>query len=91
MERKDGHHKAEAQSRYSVDFSRKEDNASHSIKVYTTLCLLKTMKHEIGLEAMLEYMDKYLDVINKSNPKLHLAAAKAMSLMNIKKIYADAM
>ena len=63
----------------------------NSIPTYTVLCVLGKMKHELGLEAMLEYTEKYLEIIDNHNPRLKAAVAKALSMMSVEKIYADAM
>jgi hypothetical protein len=64
---------------------------AHSIAVYTILCVLRGMKTQLCLEAMLEYMDEYLQTVEKHNPKLKNAVSVAMSRVSIKQIYKDAM
>ena len=61
-----------------------------SIPVYTVLTILKTMKNELGLEAMLEYMQHYISVIEVYNPALKAAVTKAVSLISMEGIYANA-
>ena len=63
----------------------------HSIPAYTVLCVLLKMKQQLGLEAMLEYLDQYLEIINCHNPRLKVAVYKALSIVSVEKIYADAM
>ncbi|MBI3618298.1 MAG: hypothetical protein HY210_08840 [Candidatus Omnitrophica bacterium] len=63
----------------------------NSIAIYTVLCILRRMKREVGLEAMLEYLDKYLGAIETHNPQLKHAVAKALSLMSVEKMYREAM
>ena len=53
--------------------------------------ILLVMKKDLGLEAMLEYMDQYLKTIDKHNPKLKFAVEKALSYMSVEKMYKDAM
>ena len=64
---------------------------SNSVAVYTVLSILRKMKTELGFEAMLEYMDKYLLIIEQSNPPLRKAVEKALSIVKVEKIYEDAM
>ena len=65
-------------------------NSNQMVAVYTVLILLRKMKGELGLEAMLEYMNAYLEVIEKYNPKLGRVVSKAVSLMSMEKMYARA-
>ena len=60
------------------------------IAIYSVLSILVKMKSELGLEAMLEYVHNYLFEIERHNPKLKFAVAKALSLMSIEKIYREA-
>lgn len=64
---------------------------TQSIEVYTVLCVLRRMRHQLGLEAMLEYTEKYLETIEAGNPELKAAVAQAISLMSVAKMYRQAM
>ncbi len=66
-------------------------NSANSIAIYTVLCILRRMKREVGLEAMLEYLDKYLGAIEAHNPRLKQAVAKALGMMSVEKMYREAM
>ncbi len=66
-------------------------SSTNSIAIYTVLCILRRMKQEVGLEAMLEYLDKYLGVIEANNPQLKHAVAKALGMMSVEKMYREAM
>ena len=72
-------------------FPRMLTDSTNSVAVYTVLCVLRCMKTQLCLEAMLEYMEEYLKIIEKHNPILKDAASRAMSRINIEKIYKDAM
>lgn len=63
---------------------------NESIAVYTILSILVKMRYELGLEAMTEYLDHYLLVIEKHNPKLKYAVSRALQMMSIRKIYDQA-
>ena len=63
----------------------------NSVAVYTVLCVLLKMKDEVGLEAMLEYMEKYIEVIGSSNKKLRKAVFIALENLDSRKIYEDLM
>ena len=63
----------------------------HSIPVYTVLCVLRRMKGQLGLEAMLEYMDRYVSAIEAHNPELKQAVTKAIAMMKVEKMYRQAM
>ena len=61
------------------------------IVVYTVLSILIKMKDSLGMEAMLEYIGRYLSIIEKNNPKFKTAVKEALSLMSVEKIYKDAL
>ena len=63
---------------------------SNMIVVYTTLKILNAMRSQLGLEAMLEYIDKYLFLTERDNPRLKTAVTQALTLMSVEKIYRDA-
>ena len=62
-----------------------------SIATYTVLCILKKMRDQMGLEAMIEYLEKYLHTIETYNPKLKMAVKEALTLLNVEKIYKEAL
>ena len=64
---------------------------SHSIAVYTVLRVLCRMRTQLGLEAMLEYLDKYLETVEAHNPQLKEAVVKALEVMSVEKMYGEAM
>lgn len=79
---------------FNFEFSKSPrmlKDPTNLIAVYTVLCVLRCMKTQLCLEAMLEYMEEYLEVIERHNPKLKRAVSKAMSKTSIEKIYKDAM
>ena len=67
------------------------DSPANSVAVYTVLSVLKRMKTELGFEAMLEFHEKYLETIDLNNPALKTAVEKALHIVNVEKIYKDAM
>lgn len=50
----------------------------HLVSFYTLLKILMKMKKELGLEAMLEYMAKFIEAIDSHNPKLSQAVSKTL-------------
>ena len=62
----------------------------HSVATYTMLCVLKKMRDQMGLEAMIEYLEKYLCIIEEHNPQLKMAVKHALTLLNVEKIYKEA-
>ena len=67
------------------------NDSANSIAVYTVLCILRSMRKQLCLEAMLEYMEEYLVTIERNNPMLKDAVSKAISMVSVKRIYKDAM
>ena len=63
----------------------------NAVTIYTMFSILLSMKRTLGMEAMLEYMDQYVAIIDKHNPKFKFAVLQALSYMNIEKMYKDVM
>lgn len=63
---------------------------SHSIAVYTVLRVLCRMRARLGLEAMLEYLEKYVAMIEDHNPKLEGAVNEALAVISVEKMYWEA-
>jgi len=61
------------------------------IAIYTVLSVLLKMRSILGLEAMIDYIDKYLQTIAAHNPEMKRAVNSALKFINVKKIYEDAM
>ena len=59
----------------------------HAVAFYTFLSILLKMKKDLGLEAMLEYMGKYLATIECHNPKVATAVGKALSVIPVEIIF----
>ena len=60
------------------------------ITVYTVLSVFVKMKEKLGLEAMLEYMARYIEILGKDNPQMKHAVAHALTLIDVQKIYREA-
>ncbi len=61
-----------------------------TITLYTMFLIFKKMRHELGLEAMLEYMDYYQTIIEHYNPLFQQAVRQALDRVSVHKIYANA-
>ena len=61
------------------------------IAIYTLLNVLLKMRRELGLEAMLQYMENYRRWLGAYNPKLQCAVLRALELIDVEKIYKEAM
>ena len=77
--------------KFSQDLPNIFTSPRNSISIYTVLSILLRMKDQLGLEAMLEYVQNYLKIINDHNPELKPAVERALNLMSVEKIYKDAM
>lgn len=64
---------------------------ANTVAIYTVLRVLIKMRDSLGLEAMHEYMAKYLSIMEAYNPKMQEAVSKALTVINVEKIYVDAM
>lgn len=57
------------------------------IAIFTTLTILLKMKKQLGLEAMIEYMEFYILTIEKHNPRFKGAVEQALSMISVNRIY----
>ena len=67
------------------------NNEPNNVAIYTVLSILIKMKNSLGLEATLEYIDKYLCTIEKYNPQIKDAVSQAIQLISVERIYKEAM
>ena len=81
----------------SKDFKSPQDrfkyplsNFSSMISIYTGLCILHKMRHQLGLEAMMEYMDTYIQAMEEKNPILKAAVGQAVTVVSVERIYDEA-
>lgn len=75
---------------HSPHAPRQTSRMTDSIAVYTKLTILLRMRHELGLEAMLEYLEAYTSNIERHNPELQKAVQKALALICVRRIYNQA-
>ncbi|MBL8014112.1 MAG: hypothetical protein JNN05_09720 [Candidatus Omnitrophica bacterium] len=59
----------------------------HMTAFYTLMSILLKMKHEQGLEVMLEYMSTFIAVIDSHNPQLAQAVAQTLQHTSSGEIY----
>jgi len=87
--------KTDSEPNYPFGFRKKPKIPAFSpattIGIYTVLTILAVMKQQLGLEAMLDYIDKYLYLIEQHNPQIKHAVQRALTLVSIEGIYNDAM
>jgi hypothetical protein len=80
---------------FAPDFPHAKDPSlftpGNILTIYTTLCILSEMKKRLGLEAMLEYIEKYCRIVEGNNPELKSAVEKALMHVDAEKIYKDTM
>ena len=65
-------------------------NTENTVVIYTVLSILLKMKRTLGLEAALDYVDRYLLAIERDNPQIRSAVAQALVLIDVNKIYQKA-
>ncbi|MBI5415329.1 MAG: hypothetical protein HZA29_00790 [Candidatus Omnitrophica bacterium] len=71
-------------------FPRVFTSSANSVAVYTVLSILSRMKVRVGLEAMLEYLDRYLATVDSHNPELKQAVDKALGIVSVERLYREA-
>jgi hypothetical protein len=62
---------------------------NNAVALYTMLAILTRLKSEVGLEAMLEYIEHYQKLIERYNPDFRQAVNGALDLMDVVKMYRD--
>lgn len=62
----------------------------NTVAIYTVLTILLKMRDQIGLEAMLEYIEKYISIIDKKHSRLKFAVDEALLIVSVNKIYREA-
>ena len=77
---------ASPQDRFKYPLS----NFSSMISIYTGLCILRKMRYQLGLEAMMEYMDTYIHAMEEKNPILKTAVGQAVTVISVERIYDEA-
>lgn len=60
------------------------------VTVYTVFRILTMMRRRLGLEAMLEYLERSIFLLERENPRIKSAVTQALTFMNVEKIYKDA-
>ena len=70
---------------------KSSQKSNNWISIYTTFRILQQMKSQLGLEAMLEYIDQYQRMIETHNPKFKVIIERAFNMMSVEKLYKDAM
>lgn len=78
------------------DFARKKnvsqkdssmETGHYTLSVYIVMRMLKLIRHQMGLEAMLEYIDKYIEKNENRHPQFPPAFSLAMSKQKLDTIY----
>lgn len=64
---------------------------ANSVAIYTVLSVLLRMRERLGLEAMTEYIQFYLQIVEKNNPEIKMAVQKALTMVDVRRIYEDAL
>lgn len=59
--------------------------------LFLGLVVLLSMKRHLGLEAMVEYMERYVRIMREANPRAHDELTQALSLLRVKEIHAELM
>ena len=59
----------------------------HTIAVYTTMRTLRAIRNQLGLEAMLEFIERYTAAIETVEPLVAETAAEVLAEYQIEKVY----
>ena len=62
---------------------------ANAVVIYTVFSILRKMQETLGLEAMLDYLQKYVALTETKDPNLKDAVGQALQLMSIEKIYRE--
>ena len=63
----------------------------NEITIYTVMKVLARMKEQLGLEAMLQYMERYSLFIEKQNPELKKTVRNAIVNLDVVNMYIEGM
>jgi len=63
----------------------------NEITIYTVMKVMARMKETMGLEAMLQYMERYSIFIEKQNPELKKTVRKAIVNLDVVNMYIEGM
>lgn len=66
---------------------RPDSHHDNSVAIYTTFKITQEMRKKLGVEAMLEYVDNYCLIIEEFNPQVKTAVSRALSLIDVNRIY----
>ena len=85
----------DSEPKYPFGFNKKQKilpfSPATTVGIYTVLTILGVMKQQLGLEAMLDYINKYIYLIEQTNPETKHAVQRALTLISVEGIYNDAM
>lgn len=76
-------------SQHSPQFSTPLFKSNNLVTIYTVFRILTAMRRQLGLEAMLEYIERSTSVLEHENPRLKSTVTQALTFMNVEKIYKD--
>ena len=65
-------------------------SSSHYLSIYVIFCILLEIKNQIGLEAMLEYIHKYMQRFKESYPRKGEVVKKEIMKVDVLKMYKNA-
>ena len=63
------------------------ETGHYTLTVYIVMRMLKLIRHQMGLEAMLEYIDKYIEKNENRHPQFPQAFSLAMNKQKLETIY----
>ena len=72
------------------NISQKEssmETGHYTLTVYIVMRMLRLIRHQMGLEAMLEYIDKYIEKNENRHPQFPQAFSLAMNKQKLETIY----
>lgn len=64
-------------------------SGSNVIAIYTALRILKLMQKTLGIEAMLEYLEKSVNYIAQTHPDIASATEEILKIVDLEKIYSE--
>lgn len=63
------------------------ETGQYTLTVYIVMRMLKLIRHQMGLEAMLEYIDKYIEKNENRHPPFSQAFSLAMRKQKLETVY----
>ena len=64
-------------------------DSNSAVGIYAFLCLLQKIKQRFGLVLLLEYTQRYIDLMERRHPRIKQAILKELQRINVGDLYRE--